>query len=404
MARRNYYSLHPLEEPLQGEFQYGNMRVARKPLDKASKPCKRLISIFESYLRAGVFPENTRLIGDYLEHTLIKGAGEGPEIAGRYLGVALPNGNYQYLRLDGESIGVQKHKLEPPEEIDILTDTCLFCAANATATLKTGEVVSIVAPKTKIDAPIQELHISERMCLYEMDAVVRLSDLISSMIQGSHKYRRVFMAMPTVEYYFYLMGDYNRGFVEKWMMQEWISQINRHAEKIVRAISKRANLDIERCQPLGSVDYYIKECVDKGKAADFEKVKGVLSQEQRLWRDLLPIAKPKDWKDLNYISYIISVLDCASVRSAGNRLTIDIENPSEQRVLRNAAKIARKLEKQGSENRFSVFGIYPHEKVFIPDGQERCKFQRLYYLEQNKLAGECYYKGIIEANRRKLRR
>ncbi len=403
MARKDHYTLHPSNSSLQEEFYYGNMSVKRKSLADESKHTKRMVTIFDSYLKAGIFPAGTCLIGDYLEHTLTKNSRDEQEIAGRYLGLALPNDNYQYVRLEGESIGIEKHKLNPPDEINILTDTCLFCASNATATLENGEVVSIVAPKTRIISRIKSLEISENLCLYEMDAVVRLTDIIAAMKEGNTSFAKAIVAMPTVEYCFYLMEAYNKGFVEKEMMIHWIAQVNKHAEKIIAVMRKRIGLPIITCQPLDSVEYYIKETVDLGKPADFEKVKEILSEASHLWKEVLSITKPREWKQLNYTNYAIAVLKSAMANGNSNRLTIDIENPSEQRILRNAAKIAKTLGKQGSSDNFRVIGIYPHEKVFIPNMAECSQsFPRLYYLEQTQLAGKCYYREIVESNRSKV--
>lgn len=403
MARKDHYTLYPSNSSLQQEFYYGNMTVKRKSLEDESKHTKRMLTIFNSYLKAGILPAETRLVGDYLEHTLAQNTRNELEIAGRYLGLILPNGNYQYVRLEGESIGIEKHKLNPPDEIHVLTDTCLFCASNATATLDNGEVVSIVAPKTKITSKIKSLEISENLCLYEMDAVVRLTDLICAMKEGNASFSKSIVAMPTVEYCFYLMDAYNKGFVEKEMMIHWIAQVNRHAEKIIAVMRKRICLPIVTCQPLDSIEYYIKESVDQGKPVDFETVKDMLSESSHLWKEVLSITKPREWKQLNYTNYAIAVLKSAMVNGNSNRLTIDIENPSEQRILRNTAKIAKSLAKQGSFDNFRVIGIYPHEKVFIPSMSECSQsFPRLYYLEQTQLAGKCYYREIVESNRRKV--
>ena len=403
MTGQAYCSLHPTDSRLPAAFYYGNMEVTRKPLEPNSSHGKKLVSIFESYLTAGILPQGTYLLGDYLEHILRQGNNDQGAGAGRYLGLVLPNGNYQYVRIEGESIGVEKRKIVPPDEIDVLTDTCLFCAANATATLENGEELSIVAPSTKINNRVEKLCISERLCPYEVDAVARLTDLIVAMKEGNQAFTKVIMAMPTVEYYFYLMGAYNKGFVQKEMMREWIGQVNRHAEKIISAIRKRIGLPIEICQPLGSVEPYIRDHVNRGKPADFEEVKRILSAVSRLWMEVLPITKPKDWKDLNYTNYAIAVLESSMVDGNENRLVIDIENPAEQRILRNAAKIARELGKRGSEDNFRVIGIYPHEKVFIPQGGECSEaFPRLYYLEQPQADGECLYRAIIKENKRKV--
>ncbi|MBT4512785.1 MAG: hypothetical protein HOC20_11320 [Chloroflexi bacterium] len=403
MTEQTYCSLHPFENRLPAVFYYGNMQVTRKTIVRDSTHGKRMVSVFESYLKAGILPQGTYLLGDYVEHVLRKSNDDTGASAGRYLGLVLPTGNYQYVRIEGESIGVEKRKLDPPDEINILTDTCLFCAANATATLDSGEELSIVAPTTKIDGHIEKLCISDKLCPYEMDAVARLTDLIVAMKEGNRAFKKVIMAMPTVEYYFYLMEAYNNGFVEKEMMREWIGQVNRHAEKIIAAIRKRIGLPVEICQPLGSVEPYIKDRVDRGKPADFEEVKRILSAVTRLWQEVLPITNPKDWKDLNYTNYAIAVLESSMIDGNNNRLVIDIENPSEQRILRNAAKIARELGKRGSEDSFRVIGIYPHEKVFIPQGGQCSEaFPRLYYLEQPQVDGECLYRAIIEENKRKV--
>jgi hypothetical protein len=84
---------------------------------------------------------------------------------------------------------VVKERLDPPEEIHILTDTCLFCAPGAIATLEGGEEVSLVAPKTEITSAVQDLRALERMCFYEMDSIVRLTDVINSMRAGNRAFK-----------------------------------------------------------------------------------------------------------------------------------------------------------------------------------------------------------------------
>lgn len=403
MSSPLYCTLHPHETSLTDEFYYGNMRVKRLPLVRGQKTTDRMLNIYYSYVAAGLLPHGTELLGDYLEHALTKGSEAGYATAGHYLGVVLPGGNYQYLRLDGESIGVRKDKLNPPEEIHVLTDTCLFCAANATATLSNGQVVSVVAPRTGIHMSVHSLTVSERLCYYEMDAILRLSDLIRAMSSRNERFTRAMMAMPTVEYYFYLMDAYNAGFVERDMMLEWITKVNRHADIITGAISKRTGLTTRICQPLAGVAAYIEDSVQKGNRTDFDRVKSMLASISTLWAKVLPIARPREWKQLNYANYVVSVLECSQHNDAQARLTVDIENPSEQRILRNAAKTAAQLRKGGAHDRFRVVGIYPHEKVFIP-GDDECRrtFPRLYYLEEQADPGQTYYRAIVEGNRRKV--
>ena len=402
MNRSSYFTLHPLDKGLQKSFQYGDMWIEKKPLDEESKHGKTLIRLFEAYRNAGILPRDTYLMGDYLEHTLSGGNGE--KGAGRYVGVVLPRGNYHYLRIDGESIGVEKHKLAPPDEVTILTDTCLFCTSSATATLENGERISLVAPKSKITSRVRELHISERMCFYEIDTIARLSDVICSLKEGNPAYKTAIAAMPTIEYYFYLMDAYNRGYIDRELMNEWIDQVDRRAENISGALSKRIDLKIEACQPLGSVEDYVKECVAKGAAVDFSMVKEILTEGSDLWREVLSYAEPKGWEELNYINYVVAVLQASLLsQNHKNRLTLYIENPSEQRILRNAAKIVKNIQQREYEDRFRVVGIYPHEKVFVSDNHSaRQVFQRLYYLGEDQLADKGFAREIIEANRQKL--
>ena len=166
---------------------------------------------------------------------------------------------------------------------------------------------------------------------------------------------------------------------------------------------KRIGLPVITCQPLDSVEHYIYECVNQGKPADFDRVKEMLSEASHLWKEALLITKPREWKQLNYTNYSIAVLQTSTVNGDTNQITIDIENPSEQRILRNAAKIAKSLAKQGFTYDFRVIGIYPHEKVFIPSIPECSQsFPRLYYLEQTRPDSRCYYREIVESNRNKL--
>ncbi len=402
MQRTRYCSLHPDEEKMPREFFYGDMHVVRKPVDPGQRPGKGLLDIFQSYVKSTIFPPGTRPIGDYLEHSLTKHGRTERALAGRYLGIVMPDGGYQYVRLDGESIGVNKPKLETPEEIVVLTDTCLFCAASATATLETGETVSIVAPGTTLKARVIEIHIAERLCPYEIDAITRLTDLISCLITGNKAYRRAVLAMPTVEYYFYLMEAYNAGWIETNLMRQWIGQVRWHAEKISGAISKRITLEIQSCQPLYPVKEYIEGCVNNGDFADFARVLNILSAESELWREALSISPPGNWKDLNYINYAISVLETARLNGNASRLTLDIENPTEQRIMRNASKVAGELARKAGKYRFSAVGIYPHEKVFVSGDDCSGSFPRLYYLDRDLSSGERIFREIIEANRRKL--
>ncbi|MFO8009351.1 MAG: hypothetical protein R6U89_00915 [Dehalococcoidia bacterium] len=402
MQRTRYCSLHPDEEEMPREFFYGDMHAVRKPIDPARKPGKGLLEIFHSYVKSGIFPPGTSLIGDYLEHALTKRGQTERALAGRYPGIVMPDGSYQYVRLDGESIGVNKSKLKTPEEIVVLTDTCLFCAASATATLKTGETVSIVAPSTTFKAGVAEIHVAERLCPYEIDAITRLTDLISSLITGNKAYRKAVLAMPTVEYYFYLMEAYNAGWIETNLMRQWIDQVRRHAEKISRAISKRIKLETESCQPLYPVKEYIEGCVNNGDSTDFARVLNILSAGSELWRDVLSISPPGNWKDLNYTNYAISILETARLNGNAGRFTLDIENPTEQRIMRNASKLAGKLARQAGKYRFSAVGIYPHEKVFVSGDDCSGSFPRLYYLDRDLSSGERIFREIIEANRRKV--
>jgi len=403
MSGRSYCSLHPDDRELPAEFLYGNMRVTRKPLEGNERAVRQSLTIFESCLRAGIFPHETRLTGDYLEHHLIRKETDPGHAAGRFLGLIMADGSYQYVRLDGESIGVNKRQMSKPDEITILTDTCLFCAASATALLESGDEISIVAPRTNLRSKVKELRIMDQLCPYETDAILRLTDLISAITEGNRSCRKAVLAMPTVEYYLYLMDAYNEGQVEKGLMQSWIDQVNRHAGMIVEALRERIDLETELCQPLQVIEPYLREQIDRDQKADFQKVTEILTAENTLWKQILPVTRPTRWPDLNYTNYIISILETSLVKDERHRLTIDIENPSEQRILRNAQKVSRTADLPGDDPRFRVIGIYPHEKIFVSAGTE-CSglFPRLYYLDQGLSSEEDLYQQIIEANRAKV--
>ncbi|MDY6912028.1 MAG: hypothetical protein SVM79_06730, partial [Chloroflexota bacterium] len=245
MNQTGFFTLQPFEENSGGSFRYGDMLVRRTPLDRHSARGRKLVGIFQSYKRAGILPPDTSLIGDYLEHTLLKN--DVDEKAGRYLGIVLPDGNYQYLRLEGESIGVKKEKLGQHDDISILTDTCLFSASCAVAILESGEEISLVAPKTEISSPIRELRVSQRFCFYELDSIVRLTDVIQAIKSGSDSFGRIVLAMPTVEYYFYLMKAYNNGFIARDLMWDWVEQVDRQSQKLSDAITRRVGMETEIC-------------------------------------------------------------------------------------------------------------------------------------------------------------
>lgn len=400
MKRNRYFTIHPLEANSGNVFQYGDMQVRRIPLDRHSGHGRKLISIFESYKRAGILPSGSSLIGDYLEHMLLKS--DVDEKAGRYLGIVLPDGNYQYLRLEGESIGVMKERLEPHDDIGILTDTCLFSASCAIAVLDNGKEISLVAPTTEICSHIRELRVSQRFCFYELDSILRLTDIINAMKSGNGNFRKIILAMPTVEYYFYLMNAYNDGFIANDLMWEWVVQVDRQAQRLSDAIIERVGMETEICQPLGVAEDYVKARIRTGETVDFERVKSMLSEASTLWREVLPITKPKTWKDLNYTNYTIAALETASFPKESNHLITYIENPSEQRILRGAAKIARKLQRKVDGQEFRIIGIYPHEKVLVSRDTASGSFTRLYYLDENYLLGEDFAREIVRANSRKV--
>ncbi len=402
MNQTRFCSLHPEETDTPDEFFYGDMRVYRKQLGEDDKTSNSLKRIFSSYVNAGIFPTHARLTGDYLEHSLARPDNRKPSLAGRYLGVVFADGSYQYLRLDGESIGVSRSEIHPPGEITILTDTCLFCAANATATLVSGETVSIVSPSNKLRSQISGLNISEDLCPYEVDSVTRLTDLISAIAPASQAFHSVTLAMPTVEYYLYLIDAYNNRLLSRDMMDHWITRVGQHADKISALITAQIPLKTESCQPLNPIRAYIERCISNNEPASFAYAFETLSNANAIWREVLTITSPKNWQELNYSNYIVSLLETAYTSEGNNRLVIDIENPSEQRILRNASKAVKQMSRHRKDFTFSIIGIYPHEKVFITGGECSGTFPRLYYLPQELAKTTDINRIIIEANRRKM--
>lgn len=79
-----------------------------------------------------------------------------------------------------------------------------------------------------------------------------------------------------------------------------------------------------------------------------------------------------------------------------------VENPSEQRILRSAVKIARKLQRNGDGHEFRILGIYPHEKILVGRDADSGAFPRLYYLEESYLSGKNFAREIMRANSRKV--
>ena len=283
--------------------------------------------------------------------------------------------------VDGRSIDAVVQGEKP--EISLITGPCLFGADAAVVRSNSGERFSLVNPEDTITEPITQLEITPEFSLYEIEALSRYTHILKSLIETTPHIKRIAFNVPEVEYYSYVLDAYQAGFLSQEQVLSWFAAVDmRHARLVQEMYARIApslhavNNDAEviDLKPLESIKEYFVTTIRNNEVPELSIACQMLCEPSSLWRDMLSVAPPSSWEDLNHLSYVYAELSTAEVRLKTKRrdAAIAVENPDEVRIFTLARSIVSLL----PDRRFNLVGLYPHEQVVMPTG------------------GDMYYKSI----------
>lgn len=270
------------------------------------------------------------------------------------------------------------------KSVNYVITSCLFSAAHAVGVTNEGKQISILDPRKPLKESIMKIDVDPNFSFYETEAVERICQFTKKAGEGRDGPFTVWADLPRVQYYCYLFDAYEWGHVDKSVMLDWMSVVDRRSAQVFdRITEKLPDVDLTRIDGLAPIEAYVKRAVIAGKNPLLYDCIDILSDQDDLWRDILAVKPPKDWIDLNYLSYVYTELKSAKLCGDNGSASVALEHRFEERKIEQAAKLAKLLMKHNPDaypNGLPFCGILIHEPI-IMQAEDTSKSIYLYQIK-----------------------
>jgi len=358
---------------------------------ESNKATRRTNEILDRCIQTGILDPRAQIGNRALVHDLNGMA---------FVELTVPSGVSYYTHarvLSGEN-GIKYQygtgaKIQEVNNFTVISGPCLFSAQSAQAKDKDGKIYPLSDPLSldSVEQKITDITINPNLQPYETDAILRLTQVISSL--NKDKNVTVALNVPRLEYWFYALDLYQRGLFEQSVLGKWFSEVNRRAAGLENLIQRRlpTEFKVARVNPLTSVEQTILEGVRDGNERLFENSVDVLRKSDSIWDDIISQEDPKRFSELGYLSYPMAHL--LTVQNK-DQMTIVVESPEETKIMDKTLKLIK-----GTVDSATVLGLYPHPNLLIKSNPSIGNGKRfMYYYNAHGSSSE--RREIFKANRK----
>lgn len=280
-------------------------------------------------------------------------------------------------------------QLTDAQKITIISGQCLFSAPTALAHLADGSTAELCNPGQleKISSRVVGISVDDRIQAYEADSVLRLTSVMSS-VNSDGREVEVALNVPKVEYYFYILDAFEKGFIGPDLAARWFELVDARAEKMENLIRKRVPEDfsIRGVNPLNCIENKLKRMVKGDEKDILQKTIANLRNQNIFWNFGIGRNVPERFADISHLSYVMANL---FVTQDETTLPIAIENPEETPIVRN-------LKKTLGEIGLTMILLYPHSNAVPREEPESGKYNNYFVETPDNLAS---LKQIVQLNR-----
>lgn len=357
---------------------------------ESNKATRRTKEILDRCIQTGILDASVQVGNRALVHDLNGMA---------FVELTVPSGVPYYTQarvLSGENGTKYQYgtsvKLKEVDNFTVISGPCLFSAPSAQAIDKDGKIYSLSDPLSldSVEQKITDVRVDSNLQPYEIDAILRLTQVISSL--NKKKNVTVALNIPRLEYWFYALDLYERGLFEQSALGKWFSEVNKRAAGLENLIQRRLppEFNVSKANPLTPVEQRILEGVKNGGEHLFEESVDVL-RDNPIWNYAISREEPKRFSQLGYLSYPMAHL--LTIQNK-DQMTVVVESPEETKIMDKTLKLIK-----GTVDSATVLGLYPHSNLLIKGNQINGNGKRfLYYYGSQGSSAE--KREIIEANRK----
>lgn len=259
-----------------------------------------------------------------------------------------------------------------PSRVAFVTGTCLFGRSDAIAWLADGQRHPLVSGGAPLPSSIRRLDVRRGLSPYELDTACRLSAVIGNLASYKIREASVYVHVPVPEYVLSLFGRHGDP-LDPAVVRQWISAVRERGAEVARLFEKRLlseqrELDVTIGSPLDMLLPYLCEMSEQGVRPEIPDMLALIRASSPVMEECL------EWwlsdhgettievDQLAHFGYCAGVL--AEAAGGPEKLTIEVENPSEERIFRVVTRIAKRARKHGSTQwTGNMIALYPHEQT-----------------------------------------
>lgn len=218
---------------------------------------------------------------------------------------------------------------------------------------------------------VSDIIIDKEWTLYETELITRLSRCIADTAALLSKQTTITIRynIPRVEYYCYLLQNFEFGNISKECLQHYFDAVDRRHERVAKSsirliqnLLKPLSVDIMPANTFGYLESFIRHHVCHGKMPSIHDAMALLAKKYPLWNEVLRHYLPTNFVDLARLSYAYEYIAAGkSVCKIDDTLCLAVEAYHEARILDHAESFIKKAQPHS----VYVHTIYPMRQVAL---------------------------------------
>ncbi|HEX4814445.1 MAG TPA: hypothetical protein VFV66_17015 [Nonomuraea sp.] len=298
---------------------------------------------------------------------------------------------YTGLHLDAATHYVWTRGTPPPtalpalEDITFITGVCLGSATAVMGITATGHRVPIIGSRgLGIAEDIIALEHDPRPTLSEVDSVLRLIPLCAAVARRIPPAVPVTLRLdsPYLSYPLKGLAAAYAGHLPVHLLASWFDIAVARHHRVTRrqiavaheALAGSRPVRIHVVPELWRVGLFLRRELAGGRLPSFDHLLDVAGRSDRLWQQLIDIARPSSPLELGYLTYVASWARAAWPTSGRRRLLVQVDDPREWRIMARVRQLAPLLrDSAGEPVDVAAVALYPLSRFWVqpPGGPAR---------------------------------
>ncbi len=355
MGKPKFFGIREIMNGMRLNIKKSKLEVIKN--EEGPKSLRKKVNTMNRFKDIDILSQNVGIKNFSLKNCFETNSGEVME---RFsVGIDFPGNDQTYFM---EVVGKKDEELNGGEKIknlNILSGICLFGYKNLGYKYEDG-TSHFFSEYKPITGKIEEIFYTESLSVYEIDAILGLSETIKEVKKNFSGKVEVYLELPRVQYYLHLAQYLQKGLISNTQYEKYLKIVDARCEKIFSIMKKRGNgIEFKKINSLEPLEKIFKDVVGGVKKLSFSECVLCLSQKES-WRKILEVMEVSNFSQMEYMSYVCSMLNYGEKKK--ETLLLQIDDPIEQKILSKTQQVLGKINERKN---YRIWGMYPTQKIFL---------------------------------------